>query len=421
MTVCFDRTEIGPLAGTVDLQMPRTSADHFRENVMSSSKIVLSTPITHSDWVWQYQKRIGHRDESVRYILDRCKAAGLNRVYWRVFDGGQAFYKSKLRDGLEKGYDADNIHAWCSPGKPMPDIFREYRGFDSLESAVGYGHKIGIEVHAWLTINEEDHGWGLMSRFCRANPQWRWVRRCGTPFISQMSFAFPEVRKYKLASLKEILSYDIDGVFFDWMRTGDVRTGAQADATGTADFGYETPMIEGFKAKYRKDPREIPNNDPRWVAFRAEPITEFMTQAHKLIKRKGKHLPIVAMGQQNLAYRGDTPKVDGCLNGLLLNIKEWSKRGIVDAVCAAGYYRKGGNAEKAVKYLRGEVGKRCDVWLWEWMPAKATEFRASVKRAEKTSARQILYWESDYIDQDWRKADAPALTAAMAEFAQGQS
>jgi len=68
----------------------------------------------------------------------------------------------------------------------------------------------------------------------------------GLPYNSQLSFAFPQVRDYKLGLVKEILAYDIDGFFFDWMRTGDVRNGPQADATGTADFGYEKPLVEGF-------------------------------------------------------------------------------------------------------------------------------------------------------------------------------
>ena len=68
-----------------------------------------------------------------------------------------------------------------------------------------YGHQIGLKIHAWVTINEDDHGWGWPSEFTKHHPEFRWVRRDGTPYHSQLSFAFPEVRDYKLAILEELL------------------------------------------------------------------------------------------------------------------------------------------------------------------------------------------------------------------------
>lgn len=66
-----------------------------------------------------------------------------------------------------------------------------------------------------------------------------------------MSFAFPEAMEYKMGIVKELLqSYEIDGLFFDWLRTGDVRDNPQTDLDGVADHGYEQPLVEGFKQKY---------------------------------------------------------------------------------------------------------------------------------------------------------------------------
>jgi uncharacterized lipoprotein YddW (UPF0748 family) len=120
------------------------------------------------------------------------------------------------------GFDEDNYHcgrdsAWVIEKLKLYDWSR----FDAFKEAIAYGHQIGLEVHAWLSINEDDHGWGLASRFTRENRDSRWVRRDGRPFRSQQSFAFPKVREYKLALLKEILAYSPDGIFFDWIRTGE--------------------------------------------------------------------------------------------------------------------------------------------------------------------------------------------------------
>ena len=44
----------------------------------------------------------------------------------------------------------------------------DYSNFDSLAAAVDYGHSIGLKIHAWATINEDDHGWGWRSEFAKA-------------------------------------------------------------------------------------------------------------------------------------------------------------------------------------------------------------------------------------------------------------
>src|SRR5213079_2617593 len=74
----------------------------------------------------------------------------------------------------------------------------DYEHFDSFAAAVEYGHRIGLEIHGWLSINEDDHGWGIQSEFSKKHPEFRWRRRDGKCYRSQLSFAFPEVREYKL-------------------------------------------------------------------------------------------------------------------------------------------------------------------------------------------------------------------------------
>jgi len=285
---------------------------------------------------------------------------------------------------------------------------------------VAYGHQIGLEIHAWVTINEDDHGWGIISRFSRAHPQFRWIKRGGLPYNSQLSFAFPEVRKYKLELIKEILRYDTDGVFFDWMRTGDVRNEPQATPCGTADFGYEKPLVQSFQAKFDVDPHAIPNDDERWVTLRAEPQTLFMREARQLIKGKSERLRISMMGHHPWSYRGATPWINGNFNGLLLDVKTWAKEGLIDEAVAAGYFTshvKGGTPAKAYAYMQEEVGGKCDVWLYWWLPSNAAEFGESIKAGEELNAKQILYWEGDYLDYKDRAADAGELQKVMDKYA----
>ncbi len=380
----------------------------------STRKIIISSPITHSDWMLRTPGP-AWGPEGVRQIMDRCKQCGWKRVYWRCFDGGRACYFSKLMDPLH-GMDEDNYHKGKSSEWVVKKLAAyDWGSFDAFKEAIVYGHQIGLEVHAWMSINEDDHGWGTASRFTQANPDSRWVTRDGRVFRSQQSFAFAKVRQYKVELVKEILAYNPDGIFFDWIRTGDVRDNPHTDAEGVAIIGYEQPNIEAFRARYGADSKTIPNNDERWVRVRAEPQTIFMRDAHALIRKHNPKMPISAMVHAPWGYRGavnDTPYKDS-LSGMLLDFRTWAREGLIDEIVAAGYYRPGGNAELAYRYLQKETEGKTKVWLFGWI-GSPDQFVADVKLAEKLNASQILLWESDYIGLP---PTNEATVKAMAEYA----
>jgi hypothetical protein len=360
-------------------------------------------------------------------MLDACKACGWSRVHWRTLDGGRACYASKIVRAEGK-WDEDNFwnpqsdedRALLKKFNNMSDEQRaalsqklqayDYATFDTLAEAVRYGHSIGLQIHAWVSINEDDHGWGLRSDFSKQHPQFRWVKRNGTPYRSQMSFAFPEVRAYKLAIIDELLAYDIDGLFIDWIRTGDVRDNPQTDAAGSADSGYETPLVAQFKKTFGGDAHDVPNDDERWVRLRAEPQTLFMRDLRAKVKAARRKIPIAVMVGHPWHYRGFEDKIDGNLRGLLLDVKTWAKEGLMDSAVAAGYYRDGGNAQLAHDALREEIGGKVDVWTYAWVPQTVADFERDFSLARQVGAKQILFWEADYIDD---RPNAAELKAAM--------
>ena len=330
-------------------------------------------------------------------MLDMCKAGGWSRVHWRVFDGGRALYHSKLADPQGK-WEEDNYHRHHGNLDVLQKAESlDYSSFDSFAEAVRYGHEIGLEIYAWISINEDDHGWGIRSRFAKQHPECLWRKRDGTAYHSQVSFAFPEAMQYKLGVVEELIDgYRLDGLFFDWIRTGDVRDNPQNDPEGVADHGYEKPLIEGFKAEYGIDPLTLPNADDRWVRFRARPHTEFMRSARKLAQ--GKKLPVSALVHHPWAYRGSNGKIDGNLRGMLLDVTTWAEEGLIDEVVPAGYYMNGGNAEKAYEALRKETNGKVDVVLYCWVPGSAAAFENDYALARKLKTGQMLFWEADYID-----------------------
>ncbi len=370
-------------------------------------------------------------------MLDACKACGWSRVYWRVLDGGRAVYHSKLMRP-EGQWDEDNF--WepkTEAGRQALQRFTpnltpeqraavrdkmkvyDYAHFDSLDAALQYGHKIGLQIHAWVSINEDDHGWGLQSEFSKRHPDYRWRHRDGRPYFSQLSFAFPAVRKYKLAILRELLcNYPIDGLFLDWIRTGDVRDNPQTDPNGVADSGYEQPLLEKYESAFGIHPRQVPNDDERWVRLRSEPQTVFMRAVRKLVRSQKHPIPVAVMVGHPWHYRGLLDRIDGNLRGLLLDVGAWAREGLMDAAVAAGYYRDGGTPEMAYRALQKETGGKVDVWFYAWVPQNPAEFQRDFALAQRLAAQQMLFWEADYIDD---RPQAAELKAVMSRHARDAS
>jgi uncharacterized lipoprotein YddW (UPF0748 family) len=231
-------------------------------------------------------------------MLDQCKECGWSRVYWRVLDGGRALYHSELLRPMGRW---DNDSFWSPQSETDKALLKkfdalDYATFDPLAEAVRYGHQIGLQIHAWVSFNEDDHGWGLQSEYSKKYPEFRWRGRNGKAYHSQLSFAFPEVRRYKLSIVEELLAnYELDGLFLDWIRTGDVRDNPQNDAQGVADYGCEKPLTESFRKAFGNDVESIPNGDETWVRWRAEPQTIFMRDVRKVVSTQERHMPIACL------------------------------------------------------------------------------------------------------------------------------
>jgi hypothetical protein len=81
---------------------------------------------------------------------------------------------------------------------------------------------------------------------------------------------------------------------------------------------------------------------------------------------------------------------------------------------AAGYYRDGGNAELAFNALQKETEGKSDVWTYAWVPSSVADAEQSFAIADKMAAKQILFWEADYIDDRTNAADLKNLMKSRA-------
>lgn len=194
-------------------------------------------------------------------------------------------------------------------------------GTDTLAVVAAACREAGIACYASLRMNG-DYAANWMgetlprmmnSTFWWTHPEFR-VRGKAGEDRTKLSYAFPEVRAFRLGLLREAAERDIAGINLDFLRHPDF-------------FGYEEPLVRAFQERHGLDPRTLSPADPRWLALRAEIMTGFVREVRQLLD---------AAGQRRGRRLGLSARVDwkaypawGC------DIATWLKEGLLDYVVVA--------------------------------------------------------------------------------------
>jgi len=214
-----------------------------------------------------------------------------------------------------------------------------------VDIAIKEAHRIGIKLYGTLRMNAEyrpPYEKLFNSKFWWEHPEYRIVSGKAGGKHSYMSYVFPEVRKYKLDLLREFVeNHDVDGIHLEFLRNPPY-------------FGYEQPLVDGFKKKYGIDvlsPEFRP--DERWHEYRSGFMTEFMRDLRKTLdevgKKNGKHLQLTARVDCNEYLRQG------------LDVKTWIKEGLIDMV-AAGVNGLGYPYAPADDFVKMAKGTTCRVY-----------------------------------------------------------
>ena len=152
------------------------------------------------------------------------------------------------------------------------------KGIDPLEEAVSHAHKLGLEMIAQLRMGAFQAAPPLEGTYTGPawgrHPEWYCVDIDGRE-IARMSYAFEGMQDYVLSLLLELAGYDVDGVCMTWVR-------------GAPYVLYEKPLVEGFKAKTGKDPRDLPEDDEEYLRYRAGFMTAFARKVRRAMDERGR-------------------------------------------------------------------------------------------------------------------------------------
>ena len=238
-------------------------------------------------------------------------------------------------------------------------------GVNTLKVVAEGCHEAGIGCYASLRMNgdyPEDMWGGTFPKFANStfwwkHPDLRQIDAKGK-VLTKMSFAFKEVRDFKLAILREVAEQGIDGINLDFQRHPDF-------------FGFEAPMAEAFKAKYGVEATTATKDDARWVPLRYEVMNGFVREVRKILdeagQRRGRHL--------GLSARIDWKKYPlwGC------DIETWFKEKLLDYL-VVGQHGLGGYDFDIAPFVQMAKGSGCAILFGEEATVKGHDRTAEEDR-----------------------------------------
>jgi uncharacterized lipoprotein YddW (UPF0748 family) len=255
---------------------------------------------------------------------------GVNRIYALV----------KTPDGFVF-YDSRTLPRWS---QDMLDArgrkVRVELDWDPLAALIALGAENGIEVHPYVNVfceGGEDPDDRARNPLLSAHPEWAVMNRQGER-LGWASPAIPQVVDYELGVLREIATrYDVPGLQLDRIRypagtaeAGDeTRTVKGRKLTLPSPVDYNPETLRRFRARAgRAAGSAVEENDPEWIRFRQDQVTDFVRAAQRELRRVRPGLALSA---------AVFPQPASAARQQFQDWASWAREGCVDALCTMAY------------------------------------------------------------------------------------
>ena len=214
-------------------------------------------------------------------------------------------------------------------------------GNDPLRVVIDRCHEQGLRVHVSFRMNAnypppmadtfngelywKHYNCRIMMRYGRHN--------------CRLSYAYPQVRAFRLALIKEAIGYGPDGFHLDFLRHPPF-------------MGYDKPLVAEFKKRYGVDPLKIPE-DQRWHGLCSQVMTGLVRDVRRALdeagRTRGKHLTLSAsFDYGNYRAQGLAPE-------------RWVKEGLVDNI-SPGRHGLGGVYFSVAPFAKMVRGTKCQLF-----------------------------------------------------------
>lgn len=247
----------------------------------SYAQLATQTQELRGVWLTNVDSNVLFDRYRLKQALQRLDELNFNIVYPTVWNWGWTLYPSKVAQKVI-GRAVD----------PEPGLQKR----DMLKEVVEEGHKRGLSVIPWFEF-------GFMapadSDLAKRTEKWLTSRRDGTKIWKEgkhdrvwLNPFRPEVQDFIQDLVIELVkNYDIDGIQFD-------------DHFGLpAEMGYDEFTVNLYKQEHNGQAPSDNPQDPEWVKWRADKITDYVEKVFREIKKvKEKCIFSVAPNPQRFSY-----------------------------------------------------------------------------------------------------------------------
>lgn len=318
-------------------------------------------------------------------------------VWYRAMETSEAAVEKTLRYAKDAGLTAIYLETWIEGHSIWPseipgiEMWPDLQGFDALGAFVRVGHRLGLEIHAWVETfligvvpHSEKGKPGAMERYAPlalTHPDWLLESRQGLRYSNRvydrmdMYFFNPMeegARNLVSAVYQEMASrYELDGVSFDYVRFPEPNDPVDGKMD---DFGYNSNLVGAYRQQYGTDPYTITEDHPewrQWCHFRAEQINTFVYRVADEMRKMGPHfsLSVSIFANYEVAM---TLKYQETM--------DWVSKGYIDEVFTMSYYM---DEQPVIEETRDTIRRADD------MAYASTGISAGLGVSEETFLRQL--------------------------------
>ncbi|MBE9124933.1 MULTISPECIES: glycoside hydrolase family 10 protein [unclassified Coleofasciculus] len=275
-------------------------------------------------WLTNIDSDVLFSPEKTTSALQRLKELNFNTVYPTVWNWGYTLYPSQVA----KQVIGREAQISTPLEKESYDPERGLQGRDVLKELVEVGHQNGMRVIPWFEFGFKSPSY---SELAKRHPDWLTQKRDGTQTqvpnglkaedrklqeIVWLNPFKPEVQQFIQELVVEIVrNYDVDGIQLD-------------DHFGLpVEFGYDDFTVELYKKDHQGKAPPTNPNDPEWVRWRANKITDYLTRLFRAIKDTKQDV-ILSVSPNPLPYSYEFALADW---------HQWERRGLVEELIVQIY------------------------------------------------------------------------------------
>lgn len=276
--------------------------------------------IDYYDLIWKSEELFG--EAAIDRLFSEYAERGFTGVQWRVSVHGKLLYHTKLGDGVAEMRGFGDVPGFSALADPILKKAQAVLSqIDPMEVAARLCRKHGLKFYPWLTIYD-DAGFhpATTTDLLIRHPEYCWKSQNEEVFYHGVtSYVYPEVVDYRLAQIRELLSYEADGVYLctrsharppgwtakymEFLRTHSHEEWAASpsrsnlgaeEAACRGRFGFDPPAVEAYQTATGRAPQP---DDADWWKFRGGYLVDYLKKAKSLAANGGQELSFGPHGE----------------------------------------------------------------------------------------------------------------------------